>query len=72
METLSLTYDGKKWIVNVEDKKIEAVNLDELDEKIREHFKGKADKVLLKFDYSTIPHWMRQFHPHYFNRIVLI
>lgn len=72
MVILPLIHDGKKWIVNVEDRKIEAMNLDELDEKIREYFRGKTDKVLLKFEYSTIPHWMRQFHPHYFNRIIII
>ena len=45
MVIFPLIHDGKKWIVNVEDRKIEAMNLDELDEKIREHFRGKTDKV---------------------------
>lgn len=70
---LFLRYDDR-WIAEGEGIKVSADTLEELDKvvesKLREMgYKGEIE-VYMEFDYSTIPQWIRQFHPHYFNRSV--
>lgn len=64
------------WIAENEEIRAEGSSLEELDRNLAEKlrragYKGKLD-IFMKFDYSTIPAWMRQFHPHYFNRRVVL
>ncbi|MBO8180603.1 MAG: DUF5395 family protein [Archaeoglobus sp.] len=64
------------WIAENEEIRAEGSSLEELDKNLAEKlrkagYKGRLD-ILMKFDYSTIPDWMRQFHPHYFNRRVVL
>ncbi len=74
MLVANLKYD-KVWIAEIGNIHVKASSLDELDLKLKDElrkagFSGKIE-ILMKFDYYTIPHWMRQFHPHYFNRRVI-
>ncbi|ADB58681.1 DUF5395 domain-containing protein [Archaeoglobus profundus] len=64
------------WIAEGNGLVIRADTLDELDKEIAKElkklgYKGTV-KVHMKFDYETIPQWIRQFHPHYFNRTVVL
>jgi hypothetical protein len=75
---LTLTYDYRNnlWIAKCDDFAVKAGDLTELDKKIanelrKKGYKGRV-KLRMQFDYYTIPEWMRQFHPHYFDRIVEI
>ncbi len=63
-----------KWIAEGNGIVFKGKTLEELDKNIenelRTYLKGKI-KVLMRFDYSTFPRWMTQFHPYYFNRIII-
>ena len=71
---LSLSYN-EKWIAKGEILEVSAETLEDLDKAIEEELKKKGFrgeiKVYMEFDYSTIPQWIRQFHPHYFNREII-
>jgi len=74
--TLRYDYQSDVWIASCEDFTASAKKLVDLDKKIAKElrklgYRGKV-KLYMRFDYSTIPEWMRQFHPHYFDRIVEI
>ncbi|AIG98622.1 DUF5395 domain-containing protein [Archaeoglobus fulgidus] len=66
---------GDVWVAENGEIVAEGHSLDELDRNLelelrKAGYKGRVE-VFMKFDYSTIPEWMRQFHPHYFNRTVV-
>ena len=72
-----ITHDGKKWILNNKLFSVSAPTLEELDDKVRTLLKdrgivapGEKAEVLMLFDNSTIPSWIRPYAQHYFNRIV--
>lgn len=72
-----LTHDGTNWMARSGAISIEAPSLEELDIELRKTLRDKCrlkehreNKVLMTFDNATIPHWIRQYMPHYFNRIV--
>jgi len=51
--------------------------LDELDEKVGALLRekglikeGEKAEIVMEFDNSTIPQWIRQYSQHYFDRIV--
>ncbi len=74
--TLSLKFDDSVWIAEGEGLKVIAKTLEDLDSAIekvlrRRGYRGKIE-VFMKFNYSTIPQWIRQFHPHYFNRSIVL
>uniref|UniRef100_A0A7J2TJ35 DUF5678 domain-containing protein n=1 Tax=Archaeoglobus fulgidus TaxID=2234 RepID=A0A7J2TJ35_ARCFL len=70
---LILRYDGK-WVAEGKGMRFEGETLGDLDRNIenelKKHFKGKI-RVFMRFDYSTFPHWIIQFHPYYFNRTLI-
>ena len=72
---LKLRFDTL-WIAEGNGLMVRANTLDELDRKIAKELKklgySGVVKVHMKFDYETIPQWIRQFHPHYFNRTVVL
>ncbi len=66
---------GNEWTAENGEITAKGSSLVELDRNLelelkKAGYKGRVE-VLMKFDYSTIPNWMRQFHPHYFNRTVV-
>jgi hypothetical protein len=72
---LNFFHDGKQWIVRDKDLEVAASELGELDRKLRDALeqrysppRGTRLAVNLEFDYSTIPHWMIQYHPYYMHR----
>ncbi|MCF8038654.1 MAG: DUF5395 domain-containing protein [Desulfohalobiaceae bacterium] len=77
MQTVNMDFihDGKRWIARTENLEVAAASLEELDGRLREAIKARCEpesgsrvKVNMEFDYSTIPHWMIQYHPYYIYR----
>lgn len=68
---LVLKHD-KKWVAEGSGIRVEGENLRDVDEKILKELKKRGVKgkirIFMRFDYSTFPRWMVQFHPYYFNR----
>jgi hypothetical protein len=72
-----ITHDGKNWILENAILTLSAPTLEELDARMRDLLrrkgilkKGERAEVLMTFDNSTIPSWIRQYAQHYFNRVV--
>jgi hypothetical protein len=79
MFELILTHNGKNWIARNEMLTVSAPTLEELDAKIKASIRKKdllkkrnTIDVMMYFDNSIIPQWMRQYAQHYFNRIIQI
>ena len=77
MVELTLTHDGRCWVARNSLLAAAAATLEELDSEVgrllRESGRLKAGeklRVLMAFDNSTIPQWIRQYAQHYFNRVV--
>ena len=76
---LTLTHDGYNWIASHKLFECAAETIEEIDQQIisiirnTTEFKDqKSVEVFMGFDYDTIPIWLRQYHTHYFNRILKI
>ncbi len=79
MLTFRLIYERGYWIAECGDMRARAASLPELDKKLGKvladmnpHSSGSKTAVLMTFDNSVIPQWMRQYSNHYFNRVVTI
>ena len=77
MIELLITHDGKNWWAKNDSLAVSAPSLGELDREVGRRLReeghieqGKKGKVLMLFDNSTLPQWIRQYAQHYFNRIV--
>ena len=74
---LTLTHDGRCWVVKNELPTASAKTLEELDLEVGRCLKrdgllkeGESLRVFMAFDNSTLPQWIRQYAQHYFNRAV--
>ena len=72
---MNFFHDGKQWIARDHKVEVAASSLADLDGKLYEALRelyspseGSRITVNLDFDYSTIPHWMIQYHPYYMHR----
>ena len=73
-----IVHDGEKWIARSD--AVEAVGrtLPELDADLADNlrraggYQGRELTVFMGFDFATIPTWIRQYAPHYFNRVVRV
>jgi len=77
MLELTLIHDGTHWVARNQDLAASAESLEELDRVVGQLLKrtgrlraGEKLSVLMAFDNSTIPQWIRQYAQHYFNRVV--
>jgi hypothetical protein len=76
---LTIWHSGQNWCAENELLSVAAPTLEELDQQVESllkdnkiHKKGSKTRVLMLFDNSTIPQWIRQYAQHYFNRILEI
>jgi hypothetical protein len=76
---MRLEHDGRDWVATHERHVLRRPTLEALDEEVRQHLlrqrhlrDGERARVLMMFDNSQIPQWIRQYSQHYFNRIVTI
>lgn len=71
-----IIHDGEKWIARNESITVDGTTFPELDanlaEALREtgEYDGSRLTVFMGFDITTIPSWIHQYAPHYFNRYV--
>jgi hypothetical protein len=77
MQTLHMTFihNGRQWVAKNSSLQAQGTSLSELDSNLRQAIQnvytpmqGTQITVNLDFDYSTIPHWMTQYHPYYIHR----
>lgn len=76
---LHLTHDGDKWIAWNERLRAKGESLPDLDADVGRVLReagvypaGGRPTVFMGFDFDAIPTWLRQYHAHYFNRVVSI
>ena len=76
---VTITHDGCNWIANHHLFKCDADTLEEIDQQITSIIHNTSEfkdqqfvEVFMGFDFDTIPTWLRQYHTHYFNRILKI
>ena len=76
---LHLIHDGDRWIGRNDRLTAKGEELSDLDSDIRrilqqsgEYPVGSKLTVFMGFDFDTIPTWLRQYHTHYFNRVLSI
>jgi len=74
---LKLIHDGHEWIVSNDDFKAAGKTFEALDTSLINALrdsgnfeKGSVVKVFMGYDFDTFPVWLRQYHSHYFNRLV--
>lgn len=73
---MTIVHDGEKWIARNDRLQAVGRTLPELDadlaRSLRHHggYQGRTLTVFMGFDFATFPAWMRQYAPHYFNRLV--
>lgn len=74
---LKLIHDGHEWIVSNDDFKAAGTTFEALDTSLINALrdsgnfeKGSVVKVFMGYDFDTFPVWLRQYHSHYFNRLV--
>lgn len=76
---VTLAHDGCNWVATHQLFECSADTLEEVEQQIssiiRNTLKFKDQqlvKVFMGFDFDTIPIWLRQYHTHYFNRVLII
>ena len=76
---ITLAHDGRNWVARHPLFECAAETLKEIDQQITsivcnsaEFKEHRSVQVFMGFDYDTIPTWLRQYHTHYFNRILNI
>ena len=69
-----ISFTANQWICKSKKINILADSLDEMDEKLKNElqkcYNDQEITVKMYFDFDRFPTWMRQYMPHYFNRIV--
>ena len=76
---LKLVHDGNEWIVTNDSYHASGDTFEALDTNLITVLRdsgnfqqGSRVNVFMGFDFDTIPTWLRQYHTHYFNRLVSI
>ncbi|WP_455374870.1 DUF5395 family protein [Kaarinaea lacus] len=74
---LKLIHNGSEWIVTNDSFKASGKTFEALDTNLivalrdsGEYEKGSRVSVFMGYDFDTFPTWLRQYHSHYFNRLV--
>jgi hypothetical protein len=76
---LILVHDGRHWVVHNDNLVAKGEEFEALDADLKRvllesstFLPGERVTVFMGFDFDTIPTWLRQYHTHYFNRIVTV
>ena len=76
---LKLIHDGRHWVVSNDEFTVSGDTFDSLDRNLGEALKksgkfseGEQVNIFMGFDFDTIPTWLRQYHNHYFNRLLTL
>ena len=76
---LKLIHDGDDWVVSNDLYKASGKTFEALDTNLIAALRnsgkfpqGTKISVFMGFDFDTFPTWLRQYHTHYFNRLLAI
>lgn len=76
---LTLMHDGEYWVGCNDTLRVQGVTLPDLDKDLKRSLRtagkfpqGATVTVFMGFDFDTFPTWLRQYHTHYFNRLVSV
>ena len=76
---LKLVHDGNEWIVMNDSYHASGHTFEALDSNLinvlrdsGEFSAGSKLTIFMGFDFETFPTWLRQYHTHYFNRLVSV
>ena len=76
---LSLVHDGDVWIGSNNSLVVKGTTLSELDRELERGLRESGDytlgtciNVFMGYDFDTFPTWLRQYHSHYFNRVLSV
>lgn len=71
---LVLSYERERWRASCNDFTVTGDDLAELESSIESVFRSRPAlsaqlpiRVQLRFDYASLPRWLRQYQAHYFN-----
>lgn len=73
-----IIHDGDKWVARNDALQAVGRTLPELDADLARNlrraggYQGRTLNVFMGFDFATFPTWIRQYAPHYFNRLVRV
>lgn len=69
---VSLTTRGARWVASWKAETWSAPSLDALDAAVRARFAGRDEvrHVRMCFDRTALPEAVRQYAPHYFDRVI--
>lgn len=74
---LKLVHDGSHWIVSNAEFTASGDTFEALDTNLGEVLKssgkypeGGQVSIFMGYDFDTFPTWLRQYHNHYFNRLL--
>jgi len=74
---LKLIHDGDEWIVSNESLNVRGNTFEALDTNLLEALRNSGEfsqgsklNVFMGYDFDTFPTWLRQYHTHYFNRLL--
>lgn len=77
MIEFTIHHNGTEWVINNNDLTLSAPTIEQLDNKLKSTLrekklinKDKKQEVVMRYDNSTIPEWIRQYSQHYFNRVI--
>ena len=69
-----LSFERGRWLATSGDIAVDGADLRELEASLARAFRSKPAlaarlpaRVELRFDYASLPRWMRQYQAHYFN-----
>ena len=69
-----LSFERGRWLASSGDVTVHGEDLPELEASLAHAFRSKPAlaarlpaRVQLRFDYASLPRWMRQYQAHYFN-----
>ncbi len=73
----SIRHDGRHWVVENDNFRVEGLTLEEMDDKVREvvrkttpETRDQKVQVYMAYDNYAIPQWIRQYSSHYFDRVI--
>ena len=74
---LKLIHDGDEWIVSNESLNVRGNSFEALDTNLLQALRNSGEfargtklTVFMGYDFDTFPTWLRQYHTHYFNRLL--
>jgi len=74
-----LYHNGTHWVAHNDFFSVSGKELEDLDRNLEKflqdssRFRGQGkQKVFMSFENGTIPRWIHQYMPHYFNRIAVV